>query len=92
LKEYDYVFDVEIYENQPPLKLPYNSAQDPWQAAHAFLERNEISQMFLDQVANFIQQQTQGVTLGTAQNTSSDPFTGILVTAIAVILPSSIDS
>jgi phospholipase A-2-activating protein len=76
-KEYDYVFDVEIYENKPPLKLPYNCAEDPWQAAHSFLEHNEISQMFLDQVANFIQEQTKGVTLGSAHiGAPSDPFTG----------------
>jgi len=68
---------VEIYEDKPPLKLPYNIDEDPWVAAHNFLDHNNIDQMFLDQVANFIQQQTAGITLG-ASTTSpiSDPFTG----------------
>jgi len=71
------VFNVEIYEDKPPLKLPYNIDEDPWVAAHNFLDRNNISQMFLDQVANFIQQQTAGITLGASTASAvSDPFTG----------------
>ncbi|XP_064605533.1 phospholipase A-2-activating protein-like [Liolophura sinensis] len=75
-KEYDYVFDVELQEGSPPLKLPYNIAEDPWFAAQNFLHKNDLSQLFLDQVANFIQEQTKGVTLGQAQPKVSDPFTG----------------
>ena len=45
-------------------------------AAHEFLERNEMSPQFLDQVANFIIEQTKGVTLGQGQPSASDPFTG----------------
>lgn len=46
-------------------------------AAQTFLEKNNISQMFLDQVANFIIKNTEGVTLGAAPPQYSDPFTGI---------------
>lgn len=49
-KEYDYVFDVDIQEGKPPLKLPFNATEDPWMAAHKFLEKNELSPLFLDQV------------------------------------------
>ena len=45
-------------------------------AAHKFLEDNELSPMFLDQVANFIMKNTEGVTLGQPQSSLSDPFTG----------------
>ena len=73
------MFDVDIQEDKPPLKLPYNIVDDPWMAAHDFLETNEISQMYLDQVVKFIQEQTKGMTLGSAQPSSvSDPFTGQL--------------
>lgn len=76
-QDYDFVFNVEIYEDKPALKLPYNIGEDPWVAAHNFLERNDLSQMFLDQVANFIQQQTAGITLGADTSAAaSDPFTG----------------
>lgn len=46
-------------------------------AAHKFLEDNELSPMFLDQVANFIMKNTEGVTLGQPQSEASDPFTGV---------------
>ncbi|XP_057317757.1 phospholipase A-2-activating protein-like isoform X2 [Hydractinia symbiolongicarpus] len=75
-KEYDYVFNVDIEEGKPPLKLPFNVTDDPWMAAQTFLEKNNISQMFLDQVANFIIKNTEGVTLGAAPPQYSDPFTG----------------
>lgn len=51
-------------------------ADDPWMAAHKFLESNELSPMFLDQVATFIMKNTEGVTLGQAPSQVSDPFTG----------------
>lgn len=75
-KEYDHVFDVELTEGQPALKLPYNLSDDPWMAAHKFLDDNDLDQMFLDQVANFIQDQTKNVTLGVRAPSVSDPFTG----------------
>ncbi|KAK7485283.1 hypothetical protein BaRGS_00023534 [Batillaria attramentaria] len=75
-KEYDYVFDVDIEEGKPPLKLPYNITEDPWFAAQAFIHRYNLSQLFLDQVANFITQNAKGVTLGTQSSGYSDPFTG----------------
>ena len=49
---------------------------DPWMAAHQFLERNDLSQMFLDQVVDFIQKNTQGFTIGQQAPTAADPFTG----------------
>ena len=45
-------------------------------AAHQFLERNNLSQMFLDQVVDFIQKNTKGVTIGQQTAASGDPFTG----------------
>ena len=49
---------------------------DPWVAAHNFLGANDLSPLFLDQVAQFIIKNTEGVTLG-QQSNISDPFTGI---------------
>ncbi|XP_050401900.1 phospholipase A-2-activating protein [Patella vulgata] len=74
-KEYDFVFSVDIQEGQPPLKLPYNTSEDPWFAAQRFLDENQLSQLFLDQVANFIVDNTKGVTLGTGGNLGGDPLT-----------------
>jgi len=66
-KEYDYVFDVDIQEGAPPLKLPYNANQNPYEAATKFLERNELSMAYLDTVANFIVKNSSGATIGQQQ-------------------------
>lgn len=74
-KEYDFIFTIDVNEGGSPLKLPYNLKDDPWLTAHNFLEKNDLSPMFLDQVANFIIENTKGHTLGSAP-TGTDPFTG----------------
>ena len=73
------MFSVDIEEGKPPLKLPYNLSEDPWFAAQNFLGKNDISQLFLDQVANFIIDNTKGATLtqSTTPAGSCDPFTGM---------------
>jgi len=74
-EEYDYVFTVEL-DGQPSLKLPYNIAEDPWMAAHNWLQKHELSPLFLDQVANFIIVNTKGEKLGGESSGFQDPFTG----------------
>ncbi|OCK75034.1 polyubiquitin binding protein-like protein [Lepidopterella palustris CBS 459.81] len=63
-KDYDYVFDVDIEEGKPPLKLPYNLSQNPYEVARKFCEDNKLPITYLDQVTNFIVQNTQGATIG----------------------------
>ncbi len=63
-KDYDYVFDVDIEDGKPPLKLPFNLSQNPYEAATKFIQDNELPMSYLDQVANFIITNTQGATLG----------------------------
>lgn len=58
------------------MKLPYNVSEDPWLTAHNFLQKNDLSPMFLDQVANFIIENTKGHVVGPAQPAGGDPFTG----------------
>uniref|UniRef100_A0AAY4A0G7 Phospholipase A-2-activating protein n=1 Tax=Denticeps clupeoides TaxID=299321 RepID=A0AAY4A0G7_9TELE len=76
-KEYDFVFTIDVNEGGPSMKLPYNVTDDPWLTAHNFLQKNDLSPMFLDQVANFIIENTKGHTLGSAPSVGSDPFTGM---------------
>lgn len=81
-KEYDYVFSVDIEEGKPPLKLPYNTSEDPWLAAQKFIHKNDLSQYYLDTVANFIITNTKSKTSNVASaksnanETFADPFTG----------------
>jgi phospholipase A-2-activating protein len=76
-KEYDFVFDVDIQEGAPPLKLPYNVSENPFEAARRFLENNELPISYLDTVGNFIVKNSQGVSLGEPSQPSgpvADPF------------------
>lgn len=75
-QDYDYVFDVDIEDGKPPLKLPYNASQNPYEAATKFIGDNELPMTYLDQVANFITQNTQGATIGQASQepTGADPW------------------
>lgn len=66
-KEYDYVFDVDIEEGKPPLKLPFNVTQNPYDAATKFLTDHELPVSYLEEVANFIIKNSQGATLGPSQ-------------------------
>ncbi|KAM3541575.1 hypothetical protein ARSEF1564_005499 [Beauveria bassiana] len=73
-KSYDYVFDVDIEDGKPPLKLPYNLSENPYERATKFLNDNELPLTYLDNVANFITENTKGATLGqTAQSGGPDP-------------------
>lgn len=75
-QEYDYVFDVDIEEGSTPLKLPFNLSEDPWLAAQKFIHKHDLSQYYLEQVANFIIKNTKGVTLQAPTVNYQDPFTG----------------
>ncbi|KAI5856478.1 WD40-repeat-containing domain protein [Tricharina praecox] len=63
-KEYDFVFDVDIQEGAPALKLPYNASENPFDAARKFLEKNELPLSYLDTVGNFIVENSKGATIG----------------------------
>lgn len=70
------MFTIDVNEGGPSMKLPYNVSEDPWLTAHNFLQKNDLSPMFLDQVANFIIENTKGHVVGPAPPAGGDPFTG----------------
>lgn len=66
-QEYDYVFDIDIEDGKPPLKLPYNLSQDNWAVAQRFLADNELPMTYYEQVANWIAENTKGARLGRSE-------------------------
>lgn len=72
-KEYDYVFDIDIEDGKPPLKLPYNLTESAWDAARRFLESNELPFSYYEQVANWIAEQTRGARFGQDAGATSQP-------------------
>jgi phospholipase A-2-activating protein len=70
--EYDYVFDVDITDGQPPLKLPYNVSENPYQVAQKFVEQHELPAAYVDDVAKFIIKNSSSVDL--SSKPASDPY------------------
>lgn len=73
---YDFVFEVEIGEGGKKEKLGYNRGENPYLAAQRFIDDNELSQEFLDEIARFIEQQVPADALHSVGNAPSDPLTG----------------
>lgn len=63
-KEWDFVFDVDIAEGVPPLKLPYNTDENPYEAANRFIAKYELDVGFQGQIVKFIETNTGGIPLG----------------------------
>lgn len=72
-KEYDYVFDVDIEDGKPPLKLPYNVTQNPHEVASQWLQDHGLPLTYLEETANFIVKGTQGAALGQTSSDSNVP-------------------
>lgn len=75
-KEYDYVFDVDIADGVPALKLPHNASDNPFASATRFLEKNGLPNTYVDTVVNFINKNTEGSTIGADTSQYVDPYTG----------------
>lgn len=73
--EYDYVFDVDIKDGEPPLKLPYNVSENPYTVAQKWLKKYELPDSYVEQIVEFIDKNTSGVALG-ATTSGADPLTG----------------
>lgn len=72
-KDYDYVFDVDIEDGKPPLKLPYNVTQNPHEVATRWLQGHGLPLTYLEETANFIIKGTQGAALGRSSPDRSGP-------------------
>lgn len=75
---YDFVFSVDIQDGVPPLKLPYNLDQNPYMVAQDFIDRHELTQAYLEEIASFIIKNSQGGAPAPQQAApqAADPFTG----------------
>lgn len=48
-----FVFDIEL-DQGVNLKLDFNLTEDPYHAAQKFIHKHDLSQHFLDQIAQFL--------------------------------------
>ncbi|SCV69115.1 BQ2448_2135 [Microbotryum intermedium] len=52
--EYDYVFSIDVKDDEPPLKLPYNVGDDMHETAVAFVKLHSLPESYTSQIADFI--------------------------------------
>ena len=75
------MFDVDIADGAPTLKLPYNLDEDVWTSSQEFLRVNQLNPVYLEEVVAFVQARIaeSGRKSTAAVPTSSyqDPFTGL---------------
>lgn len=64
-KEYDFVLDIDIDEPEMTLKLPFNTADDPFMAAQNFIHTHGLFQYYLEEITNHIIKNTGEATLCT---------------------------
>lgn len=76
------MFSVDLGDNIPPVKLPFNKTEDPWMVAQSFIYKHNLPQDYLDQIAKFIITQAgldkpdAIVSSISAGSSLVDPFTG----------------
>ncbi|ODQ77516.1 hypothetical protein BABINDRAFT_163519 [Babjeviella inositovora NRRL Y-12698] len=71
--KWDFLFDVDIEDGAPALKLPYNINENPYIAAERFLSMNELPLSYSEQVVQFILSNTKGISIGGPEKTY-DPY------------------
>uniref|UniRef100_A0A7S2Z8E4 PFU domain-containing protein n=1 Tax=Chloropicon laureae TaxID=464258 RepID=A0A7S2Z8E4_9CHLO len=72
-QHYDYVFDVDVQDGVPPLKLPYNRGENPYEAADRFLLAHTLPASYREQVVQFIIQNTGGAGQAAAAAAAAAP-------------------
>ncbi|MBW0564365.1 hypothetical protein O181_104080 [Austropuccinia psidii MF-1] len=74
-KEVNYVFDVDIQDGVPPLKLPYNIFENPYTVAQKWLAKHQLPDSYVEKVVQFIDKNTSGVAIG-SQSSGADLLAG----------------
>lgn len=81
-QEWDFVFDVDVAEGEPPKKLALNAGDNPYIVADRFIEQEGLPAYFKEQIVQFITTSTAGAAKGPSladmpvTGGFCDPFTG----------------
>lgn len=90
-QEFDYVFDVDVEDGKPPLKLPYNANENPYVAAERFLAANDLPASYTEEVVKFINSNTSGFQMDLQPAVSSSaPYSDVYLEKPAVSKTASI--
>jgi phospholipase A-2-activating protein len=82
-RSWDYVFDVDVADGAPPLKLAMDADENPYAVADRFIEQEGLPEAYKEQIVVFVLQNTGGGGSGSGGGGGGggggqyvDPFTG----------------
>ncbi|GAA5990263.1 hypothetical protein JCM5350_000444 [Sporobolomyces pararoseus] len=53
-KEYDFVFQIDVSDDKPPIPLPFNLRDDVLEVSKEFVRENELPDSYVDRIVEFI--------------------------------------
>ncbi|GAA5950023.1 hypothetical protein JCM21900_001368 [Sporobolomyces salmonicolor] len=53
-QEYDFVFQIDVRDEEPPLPLPFNLEDDPHHAATSFVTQHSLPESYVERIVEFI--------------------------------------
>ncbi|GAA6032559.1 hypothetical protein NBRC10512_004415 [Rhodotorula toruloides] len=56
--EYDYVFHIDVKDDEPPIPLPFNLEDDPHATASAFVEAHWLPSSYVERIVEFVRAST----------------------------------
>ncbi|GAA5900619.1 uncharacterized protein JCM6883_002902 [Sporobolomyces salmoneus] len=62
-KEFDFVFQIDVSDDNPPIPLPYDLGDDVYGIAKKFVEENGLPESHIDQIVDFSWASTSSATL-----------------------------
>jgi phospholipase A-2-activating protein len=81
-KEWDHIFDVDVADGVPPLKLAMDEGENPYVVADRFIADNDLPSEYKEQIVEFILRNTgtgsggQVASAPAHSQTFVDPYTG----------------
>ncbi|BGP54048.1 hypothetical protein JCM8202_003047 [Rhodotorula sphaerocarpa] len=52
--DYDFVFSIDVKDDEPPLPLPYNHGDDVDELAASFVRKHELPESYVERIVDFV--------------------------------------
>ncbi|GAA5888437.1 hypothetical protein JCM16303_005740 [Sporobolomyces ruberrimus] len=53
-REYDFVFQIDVSDDSPPIPFPYDLEDDVYEVAKRFVEEHKLPESYLEQIVEFV--------------------------------------
>ena len=73
---WDFVFDVDVADGVPPLKIKANTGDNAYEIADNFIAENNLPTSYREQIVSFLLQNSHGRLRSGISTQAADPYTG----------------